>query len=118
MSDALGEFDAFALEAIVHDRDTSGVTRETLREHIPTGMGGRFFLVEFLEENQPRIVQAGVGSGECYSIEAELESHDDTDAHSLMECLQDALDGTGLSVVHECGSRRYYIVSQLNGGEE
>lgn len=115
MTRSLGEYDEFSLECIVHDRDDAGVVYETLYEHVPENTEGAFYLVQFLDEDEPRIVQANVGGGERFCIEAELDPHEQTDAHSLMECIQDAIDGSGLSVVHECGTTRYYIVSQLEG---
>lgn len=112
MSGALGSFDEFALEGIVHDRDDAGVVYETLYERLPDHQEA-FYLVKFMDENEPRIVQGNTGAGERYVIEAEIKPHENTDCHSLAECIQDALDGTGLTVVHECGSKRYYLVSQL-----
>lgn len=111
MSRPLGDYDEFAVECKIVQRD-NGLCRETLTERLNRD---EYALVQFVDEDDTKLVQADTPPGTAdYVIDAELDFGPDYggDSWSVAELIAKTLDNRGFRVIAEQGSERYYVVSE------
>jgi hypothetical protein len=108
MSRPLGDYDEFAVECAVIERDRSGACRETLTDRLDKD---EFALVSFVGDDNPCLVQADVPG---WVIDAELDFGPNYrgDSWSVANLIDEAVERAGYRVISEEGSERYYIVSE------
>lgn len=112
---ALGEHDEFAVEGRLLDRSSSGIATERVADNL--GKDDPFLLVHFMRDetehgSQDFIIHTAPAMPE-YAIEAEIAFVDGTEPHDVAAHVAEALEGTGLYVVHQWNSEDYYIVSEI-----